>query len=62
VKTFDVLSERGTPLRFVSPWPAKSVRVVRLGDNKQIQPVQDRDSDVWTVPTESGERYSIRVA
>ena len=62
VTTFDVLSERGTPLRFASPWPGKSVRVVRLRDNQQIQPVQGADADVWVVPTESGEHYSIRVA
>jgi len=62
ITTFDVLSERRAPLRFVSPWPGKPVRVVRLGDNKPIQPVEDRDSGIWTVSTESGERYSISVA
>ena len=61
VTTFDVLSEKGTPLRFASPWPGRSIRVVRLRDNKQIQPIRAQDADVWVVPTESGEHYSIRV-
>ena len=62
VTTFDVMSERGMPLRFASPWPGHSVRVVRLRDNKQMQPIRDPDANVWVVSTESGERYSIRVA
>ena len=60
--TFDVLSEQGTPLRFASPWPARQVRVFWLRDNRWIQPVQAADADVWVVPTEPGERYSIHVA
>jgi alpha-L-fucosidase 2 len=62
VTTFDVLSERGMPLRFASPWPGRSVRVIRMRDNQQVQPIRDRDADVWLVSTESGERYSISVA
>ena len=59
VTSFDVLSERGMPLRFVSPWPGQSVRVVRMRDNKQIQPIQGRDAGLWVVSTDTGERYSI---
>ena len=62
VTTFEVLSERGVPLRFVSPWQGRSVRVIRLRDNKQMQSVREPDADVWVVSTESGGRYSIRVA
>ena len=62
VTVFDVLSERGTPLQFASPWPGRPVHVVRSRDKKVIQPVQARDVDVWVVPTESGERYSIHMA
>jgi hypothetical protein len=61
VTTFEVLSERGASLRFASPWPGKSVRAVRLRDNKPIQPIQGRDADMWVVSTEPGERYSISV-
>ena len=59
VTSFEVLSEKGTPLRFASPWPGRSIRVVRMRDNKQIQPIQGRDADMWVVSTDSGERYSI---
>jgi alpha-L-fucosidase 2 len=59
VTTFEVLSEKGTSLRFASPWPGQMVRVVRMRDNKQIQPIQGRHEDAWVMSTESGERYSI---
>jgi alpha-L-fucosidase 2 len=62
VTTFEVLSEQGTPLQFASPWPRRQLRVIRSRDKKVIQPVQAREVDVWEVPTESGERYSIHIA
>jgi hypothetical protein len=62
VTAFEVLSEQGTPLQFASPWPGRRVRVIRSRDKKVFQPVQAQEVDVWEVPTESGERYSIHVA
>jgi hypothetical protein len=62
VTTFEVLSEKGMPLRFASPWPGHSVQVVRMRDNKQIQPIRGRDEEVWVVSTEPGEHYSICLA
>jgi hypothetical protein len=62
VTAFNFLSERGTPLQFTSPWPGRPIRVARLRDQKVIQPVQAEDVDVWVVPTEPGERYSIHMA
>jgi alpha-L-fucosidase 2 len=62
VTTFEVLSEKGMSLRFVSPWPGHSVRVVRMRDNKQIQPIRGRDEEVWVLSTEPGEHYSISLA
>ncbi len=60
VTTFEVLSEKGSLLRFIAPWPEKSIRVIRSRDG---QPVEARlEVDTWIVPTESGERYSIRAA
>ena len=57
VTTFEVLSEKGSLLRFISPWPEKSIRVIRSHDG---QPVESRlEVDTWVVPTEAGERYSI---
>ena len=60
VTTFEVLSEKGSQLRFVSPWPEKSIRVLRSRDGQQVD--GRRDGDAWVVPTESGERYSISAA
>jgi hypothetical protein len=57
VTTFEVLSEKGSLLRFISPWPEKSIRVIRSRDGERIE--GRRDGDAWVVPTESGERYSI---
>jgi alpha-L-fucosidase 2 len=59
VTRFEVLSERGAPLRFISPWKQKPIRVVRSSDGKHI-PAQ-RAADTWTVATEPGERYSISI-
>ncbi len=59
VARFEVLSERGAPLRFISPWKQKQVRVVRSSDGKHVPTTPD--GDLWTVPTQSGERYSISV-
>jgi hypothetical protein len=60
VTTFEVLSEKGSLLRFISPWPEKTIRVLRSRDGQRIE--GRRDGDAWTVPTESGERYSIGAA
>jgi alpha-L-fucosidase 2 len=57
VTTFEVLSENGSLLRFISPWPEKSIRVLRSRDRQRIE--GHCDGDAWVVPTESGERYSI---
>jgi hypothetical protein len=57
VTTFQVLSEKGSLLRFISPWPEKSIRVLRSRDGQQIEVL--RDGDAWIAPTESGEHYSI---
>jgi alpha-L-fucosidase 2 len=57
VTTFEVFSEKGSLLRFISPWPEKSIRVLRSRNSQQIE--GRRDGDAWNIPTESGERYSI---
>ena len=57
VTKFEVHSEKGVPLRFVSPWPQESVRVTRVRDGKRLDP--QRQGDSWIVPTEPGERYSV---
>ena len=59
VVRFEVLSEKGVTLRFANPWGQKPVRVTRLRDSKPL--VAQNQSDLWTVPTEAGERYSISV-
>jgi alpha-L-fucosidase 2 len=56
---FEILSERGAPLRFISPWKQKQIRVVRSSDGKQMTAAAD--GDMWTVATRVGERYSISV-
>ena len=57
VTRFEVLSERGAPLRLVSPWKEKRVRVVRTSDGQQVPAT--RDVEAWSVATQAGERYSI---
>lgn len=59
VVRFEILSERGAPLRFVSPWKQKQIRVVRSSDGKHMAAAAD--GDIWTVATRAGERYSISV-
>lgn len=59
VTRFEVLSERGAPLRFISPWKQEQAPVVRSSDGKHM--TSARDGDVWAVPTQAGERYSISV-
>jgi hypothetical protein len=60
VTRFEVLSEKGAPLRFVSPWLEKSVRIVRSRDQNHID-IQ-RNGDVCSAPTDAGEHYSVSVA
>jgi hypothetical protein len=60
VTRFEILSEKGAQLRFVSPWPKKSVRIVRSRDQNHID-IQ-RNGDVYSAPTDAGEHYSISVA
>lgn len=57
VTRFEVMSERGLPLRFVTPWLQKQVRITRLRDAKSID--AKLDGNVWVCSTEAGERYSI---
>jgi hypothetical protein len=59
VRRFEILSERGTPLQFISPWKQKQIRVVRSSDGKHMTAAAD--GDTWTVATRAGERYSISV-
>jgi hypothetical protein len=59
VMRFEILSERGAPLRFISPWKQKHIRVVRSSDGKHMTAAVD--GDTWTVATRVGERYSISV-
>lgn len=59
VVRFEVLSEKGGTLRFANPWGQKTVRVQRLRDGKPL--IAQNQSELWTVPTEAGERYSISV-
>jgi hypothetical protein len=58
VSDVEILSERGTPVRFVHPWGGRSVNVVRLRDQKVI-PSQSA-GDALQFNTEPGERYRVR--
>jgi alpha-L-fucosidase 2 len=60
VTFFEVLSEKGKPLHFESPWPNRSVGITRLRDGRQSE--AHREAETWSVKTEPGERYSIHVA
>jgi hypothetical protein len=61
VTRFEVLSEKGGTFRFDSPWARNVVvRVARLPDGKSVD--AQRQGELWSVPTEAGERYSIAVA
>jgi alpha-L-fucosidase 2 len=60
VTQFEVLSEKGVLLRFVSPWQQRSVQVLRSRDQKRMD--VRRDGSLCSVPTDAGEHYSIRVA
>lgn len=57
VTHFEILSERGALLRFVSPWKKKRVRVVRIGDGEHIPATAD--GETWSITTHASERYSI---
>jgi alpha-L-fucosidase 2 len=57
VTRFEVLSERGAPLRFVSPWKEKRVHVIRTSDGQRVPATADVEA--WSVATQAGERYSI---
>jgi alpha-L-fucosidase 2 len=59
VTRFEVLSEKGTKLRFFSPWQKGSVRITRVRDGKVVE--SEREDDSWTTATEPGERYAINV-
>jgi alpha-L-fucosidase 2 len=60
VTRFEVLSEKGGTLRFASPWAQKPVRVTRSRDGKRVDAQQQ--GELWSVPAEPGDRYSIAVA
>jgi alpha-L-fucosidase 2 len=60
VTKFELFSEKGALLRFVSPWHQKSIRIVRSRDQKHID--AQRDGDRYSAPTDPGEHYSISVA
>jgi alpha-L-fucosidase 2 len=60
VTQFEVLSEKGVLLRFVSPWQQRAVQVLRSRDQKHMDVL--RDGSLCSVPTDAGEHYSIRVA
>lgn len=57
VTRFEVLSEKGGILRFVSPWPQMPVHAVRLRDRTHIE--LQTEADVCSAPTEAGQRYAI---
>jgi hypothetical protein len=58
VSDVEIHSERGSPVRFVHPWGGRSVKVLRVRDQKAI-PVQSTNGALQ-FNTESGERYRIR--
>jgi alpha-L-fucosidase 2 len=60
ITRFEVLSEKGTKLRFFSPWREGSVRITRLRDGQQVE--AQREGESLTIATEQGERYTINVA
>ena len=59
VTQFEIFSEKGGLLRFISPWQHQSVRVVRSRDQKHID--TQRNGTIWSAETNAGEHYSIRV-
>jgi hypothetical protein len=60
VVRFEVLSEKGVSLRFVNPWGQQPIRITRLRDGKTIG--AQNEANLWSAPTDAGERYSIGIA
>ena len=59
VVRFEVFSEKGAKLLFVNPWGQRPVRIIRLYDGRPVE--TQNKGDLWSLPTEAGERYSIGV-
>jgi hypothetical protein len=60
VSNVEILSERGTPVKFVHPWGARAVSVLRARDQKAI-PAQSIGGTL-RFETEPGERYHLGIA
>jgi alpha-L-fucosidase 2 len=60
VVRFEVLSEKGLSLRFINPWGQHPIRITRLSDGKAVE--AHHEGDLWSAPTDAGERYSISLA
>jgi alpha-L-fucosidase 2 len=57
VVRFEVFSEKGAKLLFVSPWGQNPVRITRLHDGRPVE--AQNEGGLWSLPTEAGEHYSI---
>jgi hypothetical protein len=52
-----IFSEKGSTLRFVSPWTGRNVQIVRERDHSRIPHTLDRNEII--AKTEAGENYLI---
>jgi hypothetical protein len=52
-----LMSEKGCPVRIVTPWARRELRVIRMRDNRN-EPAH-AEGDVWVFETEAGESYKL---